>query len=148
MHIGELARRAGVSAAAIRYYERDGLLPAPGRGDNAYREYTDVDVERATTFVQFRGMGLDPRDAARLADQCATGQCDLTWADLPPLLLRQREAVAAQIAELQALDARLAALQASATTAGQPDGPDSTMRKEEPVLQCDCDGGCCGGGCC
>jgi MerR family redox-sensitive transcriptional activator SoxR len=31
MKIGELAKRAGVNASAIRYYEKLGLLPAPGR---------------------------------------------------------------------------------------------------------------------
>lgn len=29
--IGEVARRAGISASAIRYYERAGLLSEPGR---------------------------------------------------------------------------------------------------------------------
>jgi DNA-binding transcriptional MerR regulator len=29
--IGEVARRAGVATSSIRYYERIGLLPAPGR---------------------------------------------------------------------------------------------------------------------
>ena len=29
--IGEVARRAGLSTSAIRYYGRAGLLPEPGR---------------------------------------------------------------------------------------------------------------------
>lgn len=29
--IGEVARRAGINASAIRYYERAGLVPEPGR---------------------------------------------------------------------------------------------------------------------
>jgi DNA-binding transcriptional MerR regulator len=38
--IGELARRAGVSTSALRYYEELGLLPAPVRisGQRRYRE--------------------------------------------------------------------------------------------------------------
>jgi redox-sensitive transcriptional activator SoxR len=31
MTIGEVAKRAGINASAIRYYEREGLLPEPGR---------------------------------------------------------------------------------------------------------------------
>ena len=38
--IGEVARRAGVRASAIRYYEEAGLLPAPERvgGKRRYDE--------------------------------------------------------------------------------------------------------------
>jgi MerR family copper efflux transcriptional regulator len=38
--IGELARRAGVTREAIRYYERLGLLEKPRRLLNGYRTYT------------------------------------------------------------------------------------------------------------
>ena len=31
MTIGEVAEKAGINASAIRYYERAGLLPEPGR---------------------------------------------------------------------------------------------------------------------
>lgn len=37
---GELARRAGLSAAAIRYYEDSGVLPVPGRTAKGYRIYS------------------------------------------------------------------------------------------------------------
>lgn len=40
MKIGELARRAGVRPSAIRYYESDGLLPAPARVSGR-REYDE-----------------------------------------------------------------------------------------------------------
>lgn len=36
--IGEVARRAGVRPSALRYYERIGVLPAPGR-ENGRRRY-------------------------------------------------------------------------------------------------------------
>ncbi|WP_085493969.1 MerR family transcriptional regulator [Paenibacillus aquistagni] len=37
---GELATRTGISAAAIRYYEEQDILPAPLRTSNGYRMYT------------------------------------------------------------------------------------------------------------
>ena len=38
MSIGEVARRAGVSTSALRYYERVGVLPAPRR-ESGRRRY-------------------------------------------------------------------------------------------------------------
>ena len=40
--IGEVARRAGVATSQIRYYERIGLLPAPGRVGGQRRYDPDV----------------------------------------------------------------------------------------------------------
>lgn len=37
MKIGELAKRSGIAASAIRYYEQAGLLPAVARAGNGYR---------------------------------------------------------------------------------------------------------------
>lgn len=39
MKIGEPARRVGATAHALRYYERDGLLPPAKRSVNGFREY-------------------------------------------------------------------------------------------------------------
>ena len=39
MKIGELAKIAKCSAETIRFYEKEGLLPAAARTDNNYREY-------------------------------------------------------------------------------------------------------------
>ena len=42
--IGEVARRAGISPSALRYYERIGLLPAPKRVSGR-RRYDDSTVQ-------------------------------------------------------------------------------------------------------
>jgi len=39
MRIGELARRSGLSASSIRFYEAKGLLNVVSRKANGYREY-------------------------------------------------------------------------------------------------------------
>lgn len=145
MRIGELAVRSGLSTATIRFYERRGILPGPGRRGNGYREYSDGDLDRTKAFGHFRGIGLEPAVSARLADQCATGRCDATWAELPPLIEAQRVAIGARMRELRALDHRLAALQGAIVTTGQSDHRRSEGRKEDLMLHCDCDGGCCGG---
>jgi DNA-binding transcriptional MerR regulator len=49
MRIGELARQAGVSPAAIRFYERSSVLPEPARTAAGYRDYD----EHAAELLQF-----------------------------------------------------------------------------------------------
>ena len=44
--IGRLARRAGVNADSIRFYERQGLLSPADKTDSGYRLYTDDAVRR------------------------------------------------------------------------------------------------------
>lgn len=45
LSIGEVANRAGVNVSAIRFYERQGLLPEPERA-SGQRRYTDAAVQR------------------------------------------------------------------------------------------------------
>ncbi|GAA6119487.1 Cd(II)/Pb(II)-responsive transcriptional regulator [Acidovorax sp. FG27] len=56
--IGDAARLSGVSAANIRYYDKEGLLPAPARGDNQYRLYTDDEVHRLRFIRLCRAMDM------------------------------------------------------------------------------------------
>jgi DNA-binding transcriptional MerR regulator len=46
LKIGEVAERGGVSLQAIRYYEREGLLPKPPRLASGYRLFPDTAVRR------------------------------------------------------------------------------------------------------
>ena len=58
MTIGKAAEEAGVSAQAIRYYEREGLLPAPYRTHTGYRLYGAETVGRLNFVRQARALGL------------------------------------------------------------------------------------------
>jgi len=111
MRIGELARRVGVSSDTVRFYERSGWLPDPGRTDNTYREYDENDVEHVRLLVDLRRLEIPLEDAARIASWCHQGHCANTSAELPVLLDRQRAAIARRISGLRALDGRLRTLQ-------------------------------------
>ena len=55
--IGELARKAGVTVRAIRYYEELGILSPPAR-PSRHRRYTDTDLLHLQRVQQLKGYGL------------------------------------------------------------------------------------------
>jgi DNA-binding transcriptional MerR regulator len=56
--IGQAAQRSGVSAANIRYYEKEKLVPARGTGDNGYRLYSDVDIHQLRFIRMLRSLDM------------------------------------------------------------------------------------------
>jgi DNA-binding transcriptional MerR regulator len=58
MRIGEVAALAGVSAKTIRFWEDEGLVPAPGRTPSGYREYGPDVVERLAFVRHAQAGGL------------------------------------------------------------------------------------------
>lgn len=58
MRIGELAARAGVTAKAIRHYERVGVLPPPRRTDAGYRDYGEGALARLAFVRAAKAVGL------------------------------------------------------------------------------------------
>lgn len=58
MKIGELAQRAAVNIDTVRYYERQGLLPAPQRLASGYRLYTLDDVARLRFVRRAKALGF------------------------------------------------------------------------------------------
>src|SRR2546426_904518 len=58
LRIGEAAQRTGVSAANIRYYEKQGLLAPALRQDNDYRLYGDADLHRLRFIRMCRAMDM------------------------------------------------------------------------------------------
>ena len=62
MKIQAFSQKTGVSAKTIRYYEEIGLLPAPARMENNYRQYSEADVERLRLVVGARRLDLSLDD--------------------------------------------------------------------------------------
>lgn len=58
MHIGKLASELGISAQAVRFYERSGLLKEPARSESGYRQYGADDVKRLRFIRQAKELGF------------------------------------------------------------------------------------------
>ncbi|MCU7371278.1 Cd(II)/Pb(II)-responsive transcriptional regulator [Paucibacter sp. O1-1] len=72
MKIGELAVASATQIETIRFYEREGLIPTPGRSAGNYRLYDDSHVQRLIFIRRCRGldMALDEiRTLLRFIDQ-------------------------------------------------------------------------------
>lgn len=104
--ISELARRTGVSASTLRFYEQLGLLSA-ARTASGYRVY-DEDAARRLEFVgAAKLLGLPLEEIRELLGVWADGECVHVRAKLRPLVAAQIADVQRRIAELTAFAAHL-----------------------------------------
>ncbi|MBR8030359.1 Cd(II)/Pb(II)-responsive transcriptional regulator [Burkholderia cenocepacia] len=120
MKIGELSSLAGCSVPAVRFYEAEGLLQAPLRAANNYRQYGQQHVDRLAFIVRCRSLDMshdDIRALLQLQDDPAMS-CD----EVNALLDDQMRLVEQRIAELQALRKQLRAIRStdSKTAAHSP----------------------------
>jgi len=68
MRIGELMRRAGVTARTVRYYESLGLMPAGEREGSGQHYYDDVAVVRLRKIEQLKLVGLSLDEIGQVID--------------------------------------------------------------------------------
>lgn len=66
LRAGELARRVGLSKDALRFYEKKGLLPRPGRLANNYRVYPPGTVERVLWIRRILAAGFTVDELAEI----------------------------------------------------------------------------------
>ena len=99
--IGEVARTTGVTVEALRYYEKQGLLPRLHRSAGGARRFGDEAVSRVRFIKQAQAVGLTLKDIRALvgaAPSASSSRCRST-----------RNVLAARIADI---DQRLASMQA------------------------------------
>jgi len=58
MRVGELAKKAGISTNALRYYDKEGLLSPSSESEGGYRLYTDKDMLRLTQIITMKQLGF------------------------------------------------------------------------------------------
>ncbi|MGW0903112.1 MerR family transcriptional regulator [Streptomyces sp. NPDC002853] len=98
VRIGEVARGAGVSVRAVRYYEQQGLLTAE-RSPSGQRLYRQDAVTLVRFFQQMFAAGLTSRRIAELLPCWDSGHTD---AEQRAMLRAERDRIQAKVDDLQA----------------------------------------------
>jgi MerR family transcriptional regulator, copper efflux regulator len=66
VNIGMASRMSGVTPKMIRHYETLGLVPAVGRTDSGYRQYSEADVHTLRFIKRSRELGFPIADIGEL----------------------------------------------------------------------------------
>ena len=111
MRIGALSRATGVEIDTIRFYEREGLLPAPLRSDNGYRDYAQAHLERLAFIRHCRALDMSLADVAALLGSLHSKDA-AQLAAVDGLVDEQLSRVRARLESMRALEMQLVALKA------------------------------------
>ncbi|WP_370179967.1 helix-turn-helix domain-containing protein [Alteriqipengyuania sp.] len=101
MRIGELARATGTKAATIRYYEREGVLPAADRTESNYRDYSDEHLATLSFVRRARELGFSMAQVRELL--ALSDHDEKPCQDVDQLAQQQLAEVERKIADLSAL---------------------------------------------
>lgn len=129
--IGQLAKKTGLTARALRFYEAKGLLKSHSRGDNDYRFYSKAELTQALQIKEFRDLGFTLGEIAELLAEDPT----LTAGNLQRSLVKKLRSL--QVEQFQGLERiqRLETLIASFNTAHKLSEPQRRIIMEELVTQ-------------
>ena len=72
--VGAVAQRVGIPSSAVRYYEKQGILPRAIRGQNGYRVYDDKSIKLLFFIKQARSLGITLKEIKFLLNLVFTGE--------------------------------------------------------------------------
>lgn len=132
MTVGELARRTGVSAKALREYTDWGLINTLGRNGANYRLYEPQALWCVRTISELRSLGLTLAEIRELPQVYAGGDPAAVGAWLAARLRTARARVEEQITRLQRTRTRIDAFEAEHASELAGCGRDPLWREADP----------------
>ncbi len=121
MNIGEAARRSGLPAKTIRYYEETGLIAPAARAENGYRDYAETDVHKLRFVRHARSLGFSVEVCTQLLSLYEDK--NRHSADVKAIAQEHLDEVDAKIKELQELRSTLSHLVEHCHGDDRPDCP-------------------------
>lgn len=112
LRIGEVAEATGLSAAAIRFYESEGVLPEPDRLNSGYRRYTVDDVELIRFVSRLRALEFPLNDVREIVALRRDEKAPCVA--VRSAIARELSAIESRITDLEQLRGELTALKAEA----------------------------------
>jgi MerR family transcriptional regulator, copper efflux regulator len=109
--IGAVSKQTGLTSKTIRFYEDEGLVPAPRRGVSGYRLYSEADVMRLRLVSRARLLGLDLATIRNLVTKAFSTDCATFSDELHAVISSQRAEVESRLQELMALRDELSGLE-------------------------------------
>jgi len=100
MIVGQAAKRSGLPAKTLRYYEEIGLVE-PQRLENGYRDYDSDDLARLKFLGRARSLGFSIEDCRNLLSLCDDDQ--RTSRDVKEIASAHLENIERKIAELEVM---------------------------------------------
>ena len=97
--IGEMAKRLGVPASTLRYYDKEGLLPFVERSAGGIRVFQESDFEWLRIIECLKKTGMSIKNIREYIELARQG--DGTIDQRLELFHQQRKVLQAQMAELQ-----------------------------------------------
>ncbi len=111
--ISQLARRSGVPASTLRYYERVGVIPPAPRSHSGYRLYDEAALARLAFVQRAKALGVELDDLADLVRLWDGAECAPVQQRLRSLVHEQRAATRDRLQDLTRLASDLDAVRAS-----------------------------------
>ncbi|MEE9101591.1 MULTISPECIES: Cu(I)-responsive transcriptional regulator [Pseudomonas] len=121
MNIGEAAKKSGLTAKMIRYYESIGLLAPAGRSASGYRHYSEQDLHTLAFIRRSRDFGFALEEVGHLLALWQDRQ--RASADVKALAARHIDELNRKIAELSSLRDTLQELSDHCQGDHRPDCP-------------------------
>jgi Cu(I)-responsive transcriptional regulator len=133
MNIGEVAKRAGLPAKTIRYYEDIGLV-TPLRDSNGYRSFRESDMHKLAFMGRSRALGFTIEDCRNLLalwdDQKRASS------DVKEIAQEHLAQIESKIADLQAIQSTLKHLVNECAGDDRPDCPILDTLEKFPSAEC------------
>ncbi len=101
MRIGQLARKSGVPAKTLRYYEEIGLVRPAGRTTSGYRLYDDEVISRLRFVRRAQTLGLSLADIRAILEISDEGR--VPCEHVLGIVDRELKQIAAQVRRLREL---------------------------------------------